>query len=184
MAIFLAKTFKCPIKNNTWLVIGVCHSAIHYRFRDLHGGSRNFKTRGRGPCAVEFLCYDAPSHIPYDFVARVVNKIQNVDIVGWHKLPKFFTGGAHPARLSWTAFETRVKCSVYCFCSVYFVSTAPTPTPIFRRTLRDLKIVYCDAARNVNKVRVRIFNEPTDYSSVANPTHRNYKETLIQIATH
>ena len=36
---------------------------------------------------------------------------------------------------------------------------------------------YCDAARNVNKVRVRIFNEPTDYSSVANPTHRNYKET-------
>ena len=157
MAIFLAKTSKCPIKNNTWLVIGVCHSAIHYRFRDLHGGSRNFKTRGRGPCAVEFLCYDAPSHIPYDFVARVVNKIQNVDIVGWHKLPKFFTAGVHPARLFWTAFETKVKCSVYCFCSVYFVSTAPTPTPtpIFRRTLWDLKIVYIQTNNLCMKFQVK-----------------------------
>ena len=26
-------------------------------------------------------CFDAPSHIPYLFVARVVNKINNVNIV-------------------------------------------------------------------------------------------------------
>ena len=27
------------------------------------------------------VCFDAPSHIPYLFVARVVNKINNVNIV-------------------------------------------------------------------------------------------------------
>ena len=36
---------------------------------DNSGGSRNFKTGGRGPGAVEFVgsgvCFDAPSHIPY-----------------------------------------------------------------------------------------------------------------------
>ena len=40
---------------------------------------------GGGPGAVEFLrsgvCFDATSHIPYVFVARVVNKIHNVNIV-------------------------------------------------------------------------------------------------------
>ena len=29
------------------------------------------------------VCFDAPSHIPYVFVARVVNKIHNVNIVYW-----------------------------------------------------------------------------------------------------
>ena len=37
------------------------------------GGSRNFKTGG--------VSFDAPSHIPYVFVARSVNKIHNVNIV-------------------------------------------------------------------------------------------------------
>ena len=40
---------------------------------------------GRGPGALEFLglgfVFDAPSHIPFVFVARVVNKIHNVNNV-------------------------------------------------------------------------------------------------------
>ena len=31
------------------------------------------------------VSFDAPSHIPYVFVARVVNKIHNVNIVYWQK---------------------------------------------------------------------------------------------------
>ena len=31
------------------------------------------------------VCFDAPSHIPYVFIARVVNKIHNVNIVYWQK---------------------------------------------------------------------------------------------------
>ena len=34
-------------------------------------------------------------------------------------------------------------------------------------------VEYCDEARNVNKVRVRILNEPMDCSSVAYPIHGN-----------
>ena len=50
------------------------------------GGSRNCKTRGRSPGAVEFLGIGfvlTPLHTYpiYVFVARVVNKIDNVDIV-------------------------------------------------------------------------------------------------------
>ena len=45
------------------------------------GGSRNFRTGG----AVEFFgsgnCFDAPSHIPYVFVVRVVTEKQIVHIV-------------------------------------------------------------------------------------------------------
>ena len=37
-------------------------------------------------------------------------------------------------------------------------------------------VEYCDEARNVNKVRVRILNEPMDCSSVAYPTHENQKK--------
>ena len=46
----------------------------------------------RGGGAVKFLglgfVFYAPSHIPYVFVARVVNKIHNVNIVYWLK-PKY-----------------------------------------------------------------------------------------------
>ena len=49
------------------------------------GGSRNFKTGGRGPGMVDFfrsgVCFDAPSHILSVFEARVLNKIHNVHIV-------------------------------------------------------------------------------------------------------
>mgnify|MGYP003687743377 CR=1 FL=1 len=44
------------------------------------GGSRNFKGGG-GRIFGSGVCFDAPSHIPYVFVARVVNKIHNVNIV-------------------------------------------------------------------------------------------------------
>ena len=36
------------------------------------GGVRIFRFR---------ICFDAPSHTPYVFVARVVNKIHNVNII-------------------------------------------------------------------------------------------------------
>ena len=63
------------------------------------GGSRNFK-------------FDVPSHIPYVFLARVVNKIHNVNIVYWLKSkymrviqlkftktnPNFFQNGGARAR--------------------------------------------------------------------------------------
>ena len=43
----------------------------------------------RGPSVVKIfrsgVCFDAPSHIPYLFVAREVNKINNVNIVYWLK---------------------------------------------------------------------------------------------------
>ena len=46
------------------------------------GGSRNFKTGGGGGRIFRSgVCFDAPSHILYVFVARVVNKIRNVSIV-------------------------------------------------------------------------------------------------------
>ena len=46
----------------------------------MHWRIQEFQIGGRGPGAVE-VCFDAPSHIPYVFVARVVNKIHNVNIV-------------------------------------------------------------------------------------------------------
>ena len=53
----------------------------------ISGGSRNFKTGGggarsrRGRIFRSGVCFDAPSNIPYVFVARVVNKIHNISIV-------------------------------------------------------------------------------------------------------
>ena len=48
------------------------------------GASRNFKTGGSSPEAVEFMgsvnCYDAPSHTPHVLVVRVENKIHTVHI--------------------------------------------------------------------------------------------------------
>ena len=41
------------------------------------GGGRSL----RGRIFRSGVCFDAPSHIPYVFEARVVNKIQNVNIV-------------------------------------------------------------------------------------------------------
>ena len=54
------------------------------------GGSRNFKTgcggrSRRGRIFRSGFCFDAPSHIPFVFVARVVNKIHNLNIVYWLK---------------------------------------------------------------------------------------------------
>ena len=46
-------------------------------------GSKDFKTGGRGRILRSGVCFDAPSHIPYDFVIRVVNKIHIVNIVCW-----------------------------------------------------------------------------------------------------
>ena len=86
------------------------------------GGSRNFKTGGRGPGAVQiFYCFFyAPSHKPYVFVVRVVNKKNIVNIVCCLKLnymrviqskftktnPNFFSnqggGGGGPGRRAGT----------------------------------------------------------------------------------
>ena len=47
----------------------------------ISGVSRNFKT-GEGGTIFRFrLCFDVPSHIPYVFLARVVNKIHIVNNV-------------------------------------------------------------------------------------------------------
>ena len=49
---------------------------INHANLDLDGGARY--RRGRiFRCGV---CFDAPSHTPYVFVARVVNKIHNINI--------------------------------------------------------------------------------------------------------
>ena len=77
------------------------------------GGARS----RRGTIFRSGVCFDAPSNIPYVFVARVVNKIHNINIVNWLKSkymrviqskftttnPNFFQngGGARPARRSW-----------------------------------------------------------------------------------
>ena len=45
------------------------------------GGSRNFNTGGRGRIFRSGVCFDVPSHILYVFVARVVNKIHNINTV-------------------------------------------------------------------------------------------------------
>ena len=48
------------------------------------GGSRSFRTIGRGPAAVKFLgsgdYFDVPYHIPCVFVVSVGNKIHSVNI--------------------------------------------------------------------------------------------------------
>ena len=53
------------------------------------GISKRGRGEGCGPGAVNFfrsgVCFDAPSHILYVFVARVVNKIHIVNIVDWLK---------------------------------------------------------------------------------------------------
>ena len=41
---------------------------------------QEFQNGGGGPFRFR-ICFDAPSHIPYVFVARVVDKIHNVNIV-------------------------------------------------------------------------------------------------------
>ena len=52
------------------------YRAREYRYTVIiSGGSMNFKTSGCGPSLVELLgpgdCFDAPSQIPYVFVARL-----------------------------------------------------------------------------------------------------------------
>ena len=91
-----------------------------WRIQELQkGGARS----RRGRIFRSGVCFDAPSHISYLFVARVVNKINNVNIVYWQKskymrviqsnLQKqtrnFFSkrgGGASgvPTRRSWIRF--------------------------------------------------------------------------------
>ena len=48
---------------------------------NIRGGSRNFKTGGRGRIPRSGVCFDAHSHILYAFVVRVVNHIHIVNIV-------------------------------------------------------------------------------------------------------
>ena len=58
------------------------HDIIRIQWLVRHsGGSRNFRGGGRGRIFRSGGCFDAPSHIPYLFVARVVNKINNVNFV-------------------------------------------------------------------------------------------------------
>ena len=51
---------------------------LHKEFILPSGGSRNFKTGGRGHGAVEFIgcgdCFDVPLHIPNGLAVRVENK--------------------------------------------------------------------------------------------------------------
>ena len=76
------------IYGGQWHITSHAYVKRIYEKRNIHyiysGGSRNFKTGGAVP-AREKVCFDAPSHIPYLFVARVVNKINNVNIVYWLK---------------------------------------------------------------------------------------------------
>ena len=54
---------------------------IIYKLEYLCGGSRNFKTRGRGRIFGSGICFDAPSHIPYVCLMRLVDKKHIVNIV-------------------------------------------------------------------------------------------------------
>ena len=49
-------------------------SPTQWRIQEFQGGGRDRIFRSGA-------CFDAPSHIPYLFVARVVNKINNVNFV-------------------------------------------------------------------------------------------------------
>ena len=94
------------------------HSYIKYlkqwRIQEFHNGGARSR---RGRIFRSGVCFDAPSHELFVFVARVVDKIHTVKIVYWLKSkyfrviqskftktnPKFFSkrGGARPARRSW-----------------------------------------------------------------------------------
>ena len=54
-----------------------------WRIQELQKGGGARSRRGR--IFRSGVCFDAPSHISYLFVARVVNKINNVNIVYWQK---------------------------------------------------------------------------------------------------
>ena len=79
-------------QNHLWIHSPQYNLLLLLMFQHLNymysGGSRNFKTGGgarsrRGRIFRSGVCFDAPSHISYVFVARVVNKIHNVNIVYW-----------------------------------------------------------------------------------------------------
>ena len=90
-------------------------------FNNCSGGSRNFKTQGRGPDAVELLgsgtCFDAPLHIPNVFVVNTYFKhacwlqIKYMRVMQSNftknKPNKFFKrGGARPVSRSWIRLWT------------------------------------------------------------------------------
>ena len=70
----------CPMPGTSWTGTDYCPDS-----GGPCGRSRNFKTWGRSPGAVEFLgsgdYFDAPSHTFYVFVVRVENEIHIVNIV-------------------------------------------------------------------------------------------------------
>ena len=73
------------------------------------GGSRNFKTGGGGSRCGRILrskvCFDAPSHIPYVLVRRVVNNNYKIEVfayIQWFtKTSQTGGGGGRLARRSW-----------------------------------------------------------------------------------
>ena len=97
--------------------------------------------RGRIPRSG--VCFEAPSHIPYVLVVRVVNKIHIINIVFWPKskymrviqskitktIPQNFSNrGSRPTRQSWIRLCEQDKLNIsyhgnrwhklYCFCNM------------------------------------------------------------------
>ena len=79
---FLNRSLKIKQKVRRMTIAMSYNTECHQHSRNLitnSGGSRNFKTVSRGPCAVEFLgsgvCFDAPFTHTLCFVVRVENKV-------------------------------------------------------------------------------------------------------------
>ena len=56
-------------------------SILHKSYMEYQWWLQEFQNGGGAVPFRSGVCFDAPSHIPYVFVARVVNKIHNVNIV-------------------------------------------------------------------------------------------------------
>ena len=72
------------VLNRNWSVTVLKNTLIRHRhfhqwrIQEFQNGRARSR---RGRIFRSGVCFDAPSHIPYLFVARVVNKINNVNIV-------------------------------------------------------------------------------------------------------
>ena len=103
---------------NHWTTSRMCLQTIGRSQGEggISGGSRNFKSGGRGPVAVEFLglwfFFYAPFTHTLCFVVRVENKVHIVNIVlrqqlmllrvyKYNPAKNFKQGGARPARRCW-----------------------------------------------------------------------------------
>ena len=73
-----------------WLVLDELYArniqsisySCQWRIQEFQNGGARSR---RGTIFRSGVCFDAPSNIPYVFVARVVNKIHNINIVNWVK---------------------------------------------------------------------------------------------------